>query len=95
MRKSSGFRTKLIRKDLDWRQIGGLRTLEDKQPPFFVEWLSPNDTSTNEKEIAEIVKVEIAGDESRTEEYCCSELRTEIRSNAEVEYIADSASEGA
>ena len=60
-------RTKPDGKDLAWKQIGVLGTLEDKQLPFFIEWLSLDHSSTDGKAIAKIVKIEIAGDESRIE----------------------------
>ena len=80
-----GHRTKQDGKDLAWKQIGVLGTLEDKQLPFFIEWLSLDHPSTDGKAIAKIVKVEIAGDESRIEEWLGSELRAAIGSNVEVE----------
>ncbi len=45
------------------------------------------------KAIAKIVKVEIAGDESRIKEWLGSELREAIGSDVEVEWVAAAASE--
>jgi hypothetical protein len=81
-----GHRTKPDGKDLAWKQIGVLGTLEDKQLPFFIEWLSLDHPSTDGKAIVKIVKVEIAGDESRIEEWLGSELRAVIGSDVEVEW---------
>ena len=89
-----GHRTKPDGKDLAWKQIGVLGTLEDKQLPFFIEWLSLDHPSTDGKAIAKIVKVEISGDESRIEEWLGSELRAAIGSDVEVEWVAAAASEG-
>ena len=89
-----GHRRKPDGKDLAWKQIGALGTLEDKQLPFFIEWLSLDHPSTDGKAIAKIVKVEIAGDESRIEEWLGSELRAAIGSDVEVEWVAAAASEG-
>jgi hypothetical protein len=89
-----GHRTKTDGTDLAWKQIGVLGTLEDKQLPFFIEWLSLDHPSTDGKAIAKIVKVEIAGDESRIEEWLGSELRAAIRSDVEVEWVAESANDG-
>jgi hypothetical protein len=89
-----GHRTKPDGKDLAWKQIGVLGTLEDKQLPFFIEWLSLDHPSTDGKAIAKIVKVEIAGDESRIEELLGSELRTAIGSDVEVEWASKSANDG-
>ena len=89
-----GHRTKPDGTDLSWKQIGVLGTLEDKQLPFFIEWLSLDHPSTDGKAIAKIVKVEIAGDESRIEEWLGSELHAAIGSDVEVEWVAVAASEG-
>ena len=79
--------------------IAGHRThpdgrLEDKQLPFFIDWLSHDHLSTDGKAIAKIVKVEIAGDESRIEEWLGSELRAAIGSDVEVEWVSASANDG-
>ena len=89
-----GHRTKPDGKDLAWKQIGVLGTLEDKQLPFFIEWLSLDHPSTDGKAIAKIVKVEIAGDESRIEEWLGSELREAIGSDVEVEWVEASVNDG-
>ena len=89
-----GHRTKPDGKDLAEKQIGVLGTLENKQLQFFIEWLSLDHPSTDEKAIAKIVKVEISGDESRIEEWLGSELRAAIGSDVEVEWVAAAASEG-
>jgi hypothetical protein len=49
-------RTNLDRKYLEWKHIGAPETLEDMQPPFFVEGLSRHHTSKAGKVIAKIVK---------------------------------------
>jgi hypothetical protein len=69
-------------------------TLEDKQLPFFIEWLSLDHPSTDGKAIAKIVKIEIAGDESCIEEWLGSELGAAIGSDVEVEWVAAAASDG-
>ena len=89
-----GHHTKPDGKDLAWKQIGVLGTLEDKQLPFFIKWLSLDYPSTDGKAITKIVKVEIAGDESRIKEWLGSELREAIGSDFEVEWVAAAASEG-
>ena len=89
-----GYRTKTDGKDLAWKQIGVLGTLEDKQLPFFIEWLSLDHPSTDGKAIAKIVKLEIYGDESRIDEWLGSELRAAIDLDVEVEWVAGAASKG-
>jgi hypothetical protein len=84
-----GHRTKPDGKDLTWKKIGVLETLEDKQIPFFIEWLSLDHPSIDGKAIAKIVKIEISGDKSRIEEWLGSELRAAIGSGLEVEWFAE------
>jgi hypothetical protein len=89
-----GHRTKPDGKDLAWKQIGVLATLEDKQLPFFIEWLSLDHPSTDGKAIAKIVKVEIAGDQSRIEEWLDSGLGAAIGSDLEVEWVSADVNDG-
>ena len=81
-----GHGTKPDRKDLAWSQIGVQGTLKDEQIPFFIELLLLDQPSKDGKAIAKIVKVEIAGDESRMEEWLGSELHETIGSDVEVEW---------
>ena len=55
--------------DLKWKQIGVLGTLEDRQLPFFIEWLSEEHPSTETDAVAKISKLEIAGDPDRIREW--------------------------
>jgi len=80
-----GHRPKPDGKDLAWKQIGVLGILEIKQLLFFIEWLSLERPSTDEKAIAKIVKVEISGDESCIEGLFGSELRAALCSDIEGE----------
>jgi hypothetical protein len=89
-----GHRTKPDGKDLSWKQIGVLGTLEDKQLPFFVEWLSLDHPSTDGKAIAKIVKVELAGDEKTIETYLGSELKAALGSDVEVEWVSADTNDG-
>ena len=89
-----GHRTKPGGKDLAWKQIRVLGTFEDKQLSFFIELLSLDRPSIDGKAIAKISKVEIAGDESRIEEWLDSELRAAIVSDVEVEWVSASANDG-
>lgn len=88
-----GQRTNPDGKDLAWKQIGVLGTIEDKQLPFFIEWFSFDHPSTYGTAIAKIVKVEIAGDELNIEEWFGSELRAAIGSDVEVEWISADAND--
>jgi len=51
-----GHRTKPDGTDIRWKQIGVLGTLEDRQLPFFIEWIENHHPSTDGKAVATIVK---------------------------------------
>ena len=55
--------------DLNWKQIGVLGTLEDRQLPFFIEWQTEDHPSKEAKAVAKIEKLEIAGDPERVREW--------------------------
>lgn len=48
-------------KELKWKQIGILGTLEDSQLPFFIQWLTQDHPSTDGRATAEIKRIEIVG----------------------------------
>ena len=52
-----GHRTKPDGKDLAWKQIGALGTLEDKQLPFFIEWLLLDHHQLMEKQSQRLLKL--------------------------------------
>lgn len=56
-------------KELKWKQIGILGTLEDSQLPFFIQWLTQDHPSTDGRATAEIRQIEIAGDEATIQEW--------------------------
>ena len=55
--------------DLKWKQLGVLGTLEDRQLPFFIEWLTSDHPSTEGNAVTRISKLEIAGDPKRINEW--------------------------
>lgn len=85
-----GHRTKPDGHELRWKQIGVLDTIEDRQLPFFVEWLSLDHPSTDGKAIAKIVKVEIAGDEKTISEYLGSPAHLALDSDVEIQWVSPS-----
>ena len=89
-----GHRTKPDGTDLSWKQIGVLGTLEDRQMPFFVQWIKNHHPSTDGKAVAKIVKIEIAGDESTIAEWLGSEVRTAIGSGIEVRWVSLDSNDG-
>ena len=64
-----GHRTRPDRVDLRWKQIGVLGSLDDSQLPFFIEWETNEHPSNDGNPVAEIVKIEIAGDEETVEKW--------------------------
>ena len=46
-----------------------LGTLEDRQSPFFIEWLSTEHASNENEAVAKSSKLEIAGDPDRIREW--------------------------
>lgn len=46
--------------DLHWKQIGVLGTLEDRQLPFFIEWLTEDHPSKDGQPVAKIEKIVIS-----------------------------------
>ena len=89
-----GHRTKPDGTDLSWKQIGVLGTLEDRQMPFFVQWIKNHHPSTDGKAVAKIVKIEIAGDESAISEWLGSEVKTAIGNGIEVEWVSTDVNNG-
>jgi hypothetical protein len=89
-----GHRTKPDGTDLSWKQIGVLGTLEDRQMPFFVQWIKNHHPSTDGKAVAKIVKIEIAGDESAISEWLGSEVKAAIGSGIEIDWVSAEVNEG-
>ncbi len=89
-----GHRRKPDGSDLRWKQIGVLGTLEDRQLPFFIEWIENHHPSTDGKPTAKIVKVEIAGDEKTISTWLGSDLTQAFGANVDVEWIDSSENDG-
>jgi len=89
-----GHRTKPDGIDLNWKQIGVLGTLEDRQMPFFVQWIKNHHPSTDGKAVAKIVKIEIAGDESTIAEWLGSDVKKAVGSGIEIEWVSNEANDG-
>ncbi len=89
-----GHRRKPDGSDLRWKQIGVLGTLEDRQLPFFIEWIENHHPSTDGKPNAEIVKVEIAGDEKTISTWLGSDLARAFGAKVDIEWIDSSGNDG-
>ena len=72
--------------DLKWKQLGVLGTLEDRQLPFFIEWLTVDHPSTETDSVAKITKLEIAGDPKRISDWCGEDF-TSVFEGIEVLWI--------
>jgi hypothetical protein len=83
-----GHRTKPDGTDLTWKQIGVLGTLEDRQMPFFVQWIKNHHPSTDGKAVAKITKIEIAGDESTISDWLGSDIKNAIGSGIDVDWVS-------
>ena len=89
-----GHRTKPDGTDIRWKQIGVLGTLEDRQLPFFIEWIENHHPSTDGKAVATIVKVEIAGDEATITNYLGSDTAKALGDNVEVVWLSPADNDG-
>jgi hypothetical protein len=89
-----GHRTKPDGTDIRWKQIGVLGTLEDRQLPYFIEWIENHHPSTDGKPVATIVKVEIAGDEKTITDWLGSDAAAALGSNVEVVWLSPADNEG-
>ena len=89
-----GHRTKPDGTDIRWKQIGVLGTLEDRQLPFFIEWIENHHPSIDGKAVATIVKVEIAGDEATITNYLGSDTAKALGDNVEVVWLSPADTEG-
>ena len=79
-----GHRTKPDGTDLKWKQIGVLGTLQDRQLPFFVEWIANHHPSTDGKAVAKIVKIEIAGEENKVITWLGNKIENALGRSIEV-----------
>lgn len=89
-----GHRTKPDGTDIRWKQIGVLGTLEDRQLPFFIEWIENHHPSTDGKAVAKIIKVEIAGDEATITNYLGSDTSNALGDNVEVVWLSPEDNDG-
>jgi len=79
--------------ELKWKQLGVLGTLDDSQLPFFIQWMSSDHPSNDGKAVAEIVKIEISGDEKTIEEWLGSDL-SKAFDGVEIQWVLPEANDG-
>jgi len=79
--------------ELKWKQLGVLGTLNDSQLPFFIQWMSSDHPSNDGKADAEIVKIEISGDEKTIEEWLGTDL-SKAFDGVEIQWVYPEAYDG-
>ena len=79
--------------DLRWKQIGVSDILQDKQLPFFIEWLTAEHPSKDGNATATITKVEFAGDKEKIREYAGENVDQAI-GDVEVIWVDPSTNDG-
>ena len=89
-----GHRTKPDGTDIRWKQIGILGILEDRQLPYFIEWVENHHPSTDGKAVSKIIKVEIAGDEKTITEWLGSDAAQALGDNVEVVWLSPADNDG-
>ena len=89
-----GHRTKPEGTDLSWKQIGVLGTLEDRQFPFFVQWIKNHHPSTDGRAVAEIVKIEIAGEETTISDWLGLDVNIAVGNGIEIEWVPTEVNNG-
>ena len=79
--------------EFKWKQLGVLGTIEDSQLPFFIQWQTSEHPSSDGKPVAEILKIEISGDESTIQNWLGSDPKRAFK-DVEVIYHDPSKFEG-
>ena len=62
--------------------------------PFFVQWIKNHHPSTDDNTVAQIVKIEIAGEESGISEWLGADVKAAIGSGIEVDWLNPAENEG-
>ena len=85
----NGHRAKPDGTDLKWKQIGVLGTLEERQLPFFVEWIENHHPSTDGKAVSKIVKMEMAGSYEKIKSWIGPDTENTIDADMEIVWLAN------
>ena len=89
-----GSRTKPDGETLRWKQIGILATLEDRQLPFFVEWVENHHPSADGKPASKITAIEVAGEPTKVREYLGCEYKDALGNDIEIRWLSPSEADG-
>ena len=79
--------------ELKGKQRGVHGTLNESQLPFFIQWMSSDHPSNDGKAVAEIVKIEISGDEKTIEEWLGSDL-SKAFDGVEIQWVDPAVNDG-
>ena len=79
---------------LTWKQIGILSTLEDRQLPFFVEWVENHHPSADGKATSKISRLEIAGEPKTVREYLGVEYKDALGDDVEIRWLTPIEADG-
>ena len=89
-----GHRTKPDGVDIKWKQIGVLGTIEDRQLPFFIEWIENHHPSTDGNAVSKIVKIEISGSKEKIANWIGSDTEITIGPSVALEWLPYSEIDG-
>lgn len=89
-----GHRTKPDGVDIKWKQIGVLGTLEDRQLPFFIEWIENHHPSTDGNAVSKIVKIEISGIKEKIANWIGSDTERTIGQSVVLEWLPYAENDG-
>ncbi len=89
-----GSRTKPDGQTLKWKQIGILATLEDRQLPFFVEWIQNHHPSADGKATSKIKAIEVAGEPTKVREYLGCEYKDALGNEIDIRWLTPAEADG-
>ena len=89
-----GSRTKPDGETLRWKQIGILATLEDRQLPFFVEWVENHHPSADGKPTSKITAIEVAGEPTKVREYLGCEYKEALGNEIDIRWLSPAEADG-
>ena len=89
-----GSRIKPDGETLKWKQIGILSTLEDRQLPFFIEWVENHHPSVDGKAHSKITKLNVAGEPTAVREYLGVEYKDALGDDIDINWVPAAEADG-
>ena len=89
-----GHRRKPDGTDIRWKQIGVLGTLDDRQLPFFIQWVENHHPSKDGNPVTKINKIEIAGSEEVVSNWTNSDPKKAVGQDIEIVWRDNSLNNG-